>query len=75
MAKNLFNKMEEYKINKENEVKIEDRNLFRVENGKIVQNNAPKHAKELVAMNSKLISKESDVEKHNVSKINNSKSL
>ncbi|MCI5714412.1 MAG: hypothetical protein MR288_02155 [Firmicutes bacterium] len=59
MTKNLLNKMEDYKNNQNNKVNVDG--LFKVENGKIVQNNMPKHAKELIAINEKMMSKANTV--------------
>ena len=59
MTKNLLNQMEDYKNNQNNKVNVDG--LFKVENGKIVQNNMPKHAKELIAINEKMMSKANTV--------------
>ena len=59
MTKNLLNKMEDYKNNQNNKVNVDG--LFKVENGKMVQNNMPKHAKELIAINEKMMSKANTV--------------
>lgn len=71
MTKNLLNKMEDYKNNQNNKVNVDG--LFKVENGKIVQNNMPKHAKELMAINEKMASKSNTVnmDKSNFSNKNN----